>query len=141
MTDEGEFTGFIGAQKASISAWQRIWRKFQTDEQRAASQTIVSTEFNNIALVNGEFIYVTTSSIKENTVLGAIRSKSKSGDYAPVKMLNAAEGHWVGLEKAIKAIPGFKENMITDSSRRPVKLIPPSGRYRIPFTVLPPWWT
>lgn len=90
MTDEGEFTGFIGAQKASISAWQRIWRKFQTDEQRAASQTIVSTEFNNIALVNGEFIYVTTSSIKENTVLGAIRSKSKSGDYAPVKMLNAA---------------------------------------------------
>ncbi len=88
MTDEGDFTGFIGAQKVSISAWQRIWRRFQTDEQRALSETLVSTEFNNITLVNDEFIYVTTSSIKEDKVLSAI--KSKSGDYAPVKMLNAA---------------------------------------------------
>lgn len=89
MTDEGDFTGFVGAQKVVISAWDRIWRRFQTDEQRALSQSYVSTEFNNITLT-GDFIYVTTSSIDEKNVESAITGKSKSGDYAPVKMLNAA---------------------------------------------------
>ena len=89
MTDEGTFTGFVGAQKVVISAWDRIWRRFQTDEQRALSQSYVSTEFNNITLF-GDFIYVTTSSINESNVISAISGKSKSGDYAPVKMLNAA---------------------------------------------------
>ncbi len=89
MTDKGEFTGFIGAQKVSISAWDKIWKKFQTEEQRENSETLVSKEFNNIALA-GEFIYVTTSSLDQNKMLSAIKSKSKSGDYAPVKMLNAA---------------------------------------------------
>ncbi len=90
MTDEGEFTGFIGAQKVTISAWQIIWRRFQTEAQRALSSQYVSTEFNNITINDGGFIYVTTSTIDESKVLSAIRSKSKSGDYAPVKMLNAA---------------------------------------------------
>ncbi|MBQ8818209.1 MAG: YIP1 family protein [Clostridia bacterium] len=89
MTDEGQFTGFVGAQKVVISAWDSIWRRFQTEEQRALSQSYVSTEFNNIALFD-DFIYVTTSSIDENNVQSAITGKSTSGDYAPVKMLNAA---------------------------------------------------
>ena len=89
MTEEGLFTGFIGAQKVSLSAWDILWRRFQTEEQRASSETYVSTEFNNITL-SGDFIYVTTSSIEEKDVLSAIKKKNKSGDYAPVKMLNAA---------------------------------------------------
>ncbi len=89
MTDEGVFTGFVGAQKVTIGAWDRIWRRFQTEEQRAQMQSYVSTEFNNITLT-GDFIYVTTSSVNEDQVLSSISSKSKSGDYAPVKMLNAA---------------------------------------------------
>ena len=89
MTDEGEFTGFIGAQKVVISFWDKLWRRFQTEEQREQSERYVSKEFNNISLY-GDFIYVTTSSIDEKEVQKAITSKSKSGDYAPVKMLNAA---------------------------------------------------
>ena len=89
MTDKGEFTGFIGAQKVVISVWDRIWRTIQTDEQREASEQYVSTEFNNIART-GDFIYVTTTNIEADKVLSSIRGKSKSGDYAPVKMLNAA---------------------------------------------------
>ncbi len=89
MTDEGEFTGFVGAQMVVVSAWDAIWRRFQTDEQRALSETNVSTEFNNIALF-GDFIYVTTNTIDDSKVESAINSKSKSGDYAPVKMLNAS---------------------------------------------------
>ncbi len=89
MTDTGDFTGFIGAQKVTISAWDTIWRRFQTEEQRELSESYVSTEFNNVALF-GDFIYVTTSSVDESKVESAINGKSKSGDYAPVKMLNAA---------------------------------------------------
>ena len=89
MTDEGEFTGFIGAQKVTISAWDIIWRRFQTEAQRELTTAYVSTEFNNISINEEGFIYVTTSSIDENKQQSAIRSKSKSGDYAPVKMLNA----------------------------------------------------
>ena len=90
MTDEGEFTGFIGAQAASVSAWQILWRRFQTEEQRKRSEQILSTEFNNITINDEGFIYVTTSSIDEASVSSSISGKSKSGDFAPVKMLNAA---------------------------------------------------
>ena len=90
MTDEGGFTGFIGAQKATVSAWDVLWKRFQTDEQKAHSEDVTSTEFNNITINSEGFIYVTTSSIEEASVQGAIKGKSKSGEYAPVKMLNAA---------------------------------------------------
>lgn len=89
MTDTGAFTGFIGAQKVTISAWQIIWRRFQTDAQKELSVSYVSTEFNNITINDEGFIYVTTSSIDAKKQQSAIRSKSTSGDYAPVKMLNA----------------------------------------------------
>jgi sugar lactone lactonase YvrE len=88
MTDKGEFTGFIGAQKVSISLWDIIWRRFQTEDQRSLSQSFVSTEFNNIAIDEDGFIYVTTSSLDAGQVQSAIRSHTKSGDYSPVKMLN-----------------------------------------------------
>ena len=90
MTTEGEFTGLIGAQKVSLSAWEIIKRMFMTDAQKRQQETIVSTEFNNIDITEDGFIYATISSIKESLITSAIRKKSKSGDYAPVKMLNGA---------------------------------------------------
>ncbi len=88
MTEEGTFTGFIGAQAVSLSAWDIIWRRFQTDDQKAQQASTVSTEFNNITIDDDGFIYVTTSSIKESDVMGAITGKSGDGKYMPVKMLN-----------------------------------------------------
>ena len=90
MTDKGEFTGFIGAQKTTMSLWNIIWRRFQSEEQRAAAERVLSSEFNNITINDDGFIYVTTSSIEESQVRATITGKSKSGDFAPVKMLNAA---------------------------------------------------
>lgn len=90
MTDAGEFTGFIGAQAVSLSAWDIIWRRFQTDAQREASETVVSTEFNNVA-INREknLVYATTSTIDDADVEASIRGNDKSGKYSPVKLLNA----------------------------------------------------
>ena len=90
MTSTGEFTGFIGAQKTSLSAWDILWRSIQSKEQREQSEQNVSKEFNNITITNDGFVYVTTSTIPEGSQQSAIKGKSKAGTYAPVKMLNAA---------------------------------------------------
>ncbi len=88
MTEEGEFTGFIGAQAVTLSAWDILWRRFRTDEQKEQQDQVVSTEFNNITIDKDGFIYVTTSTIEEGSVGSAIQGKSKDGNYMPVKMLN-----------------------------------------------------
>ncbi|MGN1127770.1 MAG: hypothetical protein ACI4T6_02315, partial [Candidatus Flemingiibacterium sp.] len=88
INEDGDFQGFIGAQKVSVSAIDILWRRFQTKEQRKLSQQYVSTEFNNITIDNNGFIYVTTSSIDPGKQQAAIRSKD--GTYAPVKKLNTA---------------------------------------------------
>jgi len=90
MTSDGVFTGFIGAQKVSLSAWEIIMRMFQTEAQAKKKEENISTEFNNVDIDEEGFIYATISSIEEKDVANAIRKKSKSGTYAPVKMLNGA---------------------------------------------------
>ena len=90
LTDDGEFTGFIGAQAVSLSAWEIIWRRFQTDEQRENSEIVVSTEFNNVAINrSNNLVYATTSSIEDGNVESAIKGGDVSGKYSPVKLLNA----------------------------------------------------
>ena len=90
LGSSGEFIGFIGAQAVTISAWEILWRRFQTDEQKKLKQSFISTEYNNIALSSDGFVYATISSISEGTVQSAIRSKTKDGTYLPVKLLNPA---------------------------------------------------
>ena len=90
MTDDGDFTGFIGAQVQSLSAWKIIWRRFQTKEQLANSESVVTTEFNNVSInTNKNLVYATTSSIKDSDVESTIFGNDKSGKYSPVKLLNA----------------------------------------------------
>ena len=90
MDSEGNFVGFVGAQAVTISLWEIIWRRFQTDEQKQLTSQKLSTEFNNITITPDGFIYVTTSGIDEGSVAGAISGKSKEGKYMPVKLLNPA---------------------------------------------------
>ncbi len=88
LTPEGEFEQFVGAQKASYSAWQLFWRRFQSAEALAASDIIVSRPYNNITIDEKDFIYITQDSAEESNRESAIRDKSS--DYAPVKRLNTA---------------------------------------------------
>jgi len=90
MTRDGEFTGFIGAQKVSMSAWDILWRRFQSDAQRELSEKNLSTGFNNITITEDGFIYVTTDLIDEKDQQSAMKKGNTKGDYSPVKMLNAA---------------------------------------------------
>ncbi|MBQ9131744.1 MAG: hypothetical protein IJX62_04665, partial [Clostridia bacterium] len=90
MDENGEFVGFIGAQAVTISAWEILWRRFQTEEQKKKTAQFLSTEFNNICISDDGFVYVTTASIAEGSVQGAINGKKKEGTYMPVKLLNPA---------------------------------------------------
>ncbi len=88
LNRDGSFNGFVGAQKVTSSAFDYFLRAFKTSQQLAGSEQSVATEFNNICIDDDGFIYVTTNSIDEGSLTAAIKDKSKSGDYAPVKKLN-----------------------------------------------------
>ena len=89
MTSDGTFTGFIGAQAVSLTAWEILMRRFQTDEQRSQSVLNISVSYNNIAVTPDGFVYATTSYIDEKDVQSFIKSRSSKGKYSPVKLLNA----------------------------------------------------
>ncbi len=88
MDMEGEFKGYIGAQKVAVNAWDIFRRMFLTREQREAQYKAVSTEYNNITIDSDGFIYATTSSLDAEKQQDAIKNKSASADFAPVKKLN-----------------------------------------------------
>ncbi|MBR2986786.1 MAG: YIP1 family protein [Clostridia bacterium] len=88
MTQDGTFTGFIGAQKVVYDIFDIIWRRFMTEEQKKRQSSYVSTEFNNLTIDSDGFVYVTTASIDPSKQISSI--ESKSADYSPVKKLNAA---------------------------------------------------
>ncbi len=89
MSDEGEFQGYIGAQKVTVDLLDLIWRRFQTKEQREQEVENVAVEFNNIAIDSKGFVYATTANIDEGQQQAAINGKDTGSDYAPVKKLNA----------------------------------------------------
>ena len=88
MSSEGDFSGFIGAQKVSYSLLEVIWRNFQTAEQRKNQVRNVAVAYNNITVDSSGFVYVTNSEIDASKQYKAI--KSKNADDSPVKKLNSA---------------------------------------------------
>ncbi len=88
MGIDGAFYGFIGAQKATVTAWQAIWNFLSNANED--DEMVTSTEYNNITIDENNFLYVTTNSIAEDAQQNAILGKDKGGTYAPVKKLNAS---------------------------------------------------
>ncbi len=87
LASDGSFSGFIGTQKVSYSVLDQIWRQFQTEEQREASNKNVSVSYNNVTVDDDGFIYVTNNQIDKAQQFAALRSKG--ADYSPVKKLNS----------------------------------------------------
>jgi len=90
LTADGTFTGFIGAPTVSISLWDIVWRRFQTEAQKKKSSDFVPVTFNNITVDSDGFVYATSDKIEAGKIESAIRSKSIAGADSPVKKLNAA---------------------------------------------------
>ena len=138
MTETGEFTGFIGAQAVTVSAWEALWKKFQTEEQKATQAQNVASEFNNIIVDENGFIYVTTSTIEESSVMAAINAKSFDGTYMPVKMLNTngeeimkRNGFWPPAGEINYLTTAYNKNDITGVSTIVDVAIGPEGTWSI----------
>jgi hypothetical protein len=86
MSPDGEFLGFLGAIKSVVNPFMIFWRNFQTREQRQQMLRNVPTEYNNIAIDEDGFLWVTTSSIDPTAQQTA--TMDNESDYAPVKRLN-----------------------------------------------------
>ena len=60
------FTGFIGANKVTVGMFEYIWKYFfLTDEQRAQTESVVPTRYENICIDPEGFIYATNTVFSE----------------------------------------------------------------------------
>ena len=88
FSSDGQFQGFIGAEKTKGSFWDIVMNFFRSDEQKARMVQNVPTEFNNITIDEKGFLYVTTSTLdtyeQYNTMM------TKTGTAHPIKKLNPA---------------------------------------------------
>ncbi|TYQ17042.1 UNVERIFIED_CONTAM: NHL repeat-containing protein [Acetivibrio alkalicellulosi] len=57
--EEGDFFGYVGTIKVNVSLTDIIWRSLSTKEQRQRQQLFVPTEFTNMDIDSGGFIYTT----------------------------------------------------------------------------------
>jgi tetratricopeptide (TPR) repeat protein len=88
LNADGQFDGFIGAEKVVPKVLDLFWRLVTTKEQKRRTAKNVPTEYNNITIDDLGFAYVTSSAIAERNQINAMRSRDKSSQYAPVKRLN-----------------------------------------------------
>lgn len=77
---DGTFTGFYGASQVTYSFADYIWKKIATKAQRAAMESFVPTEYDNIYMDSEGFIFACTSNVSENGL--------KSGSDVPIRRLN-----------------------------------------------------
>ena len=76
------FTGFIGANTVSVNMAEYIWKRyFQTKEQRAASESFVPTEYENLYIDKDGFIYATNTVFSEYDL--------KWDNAKPIRRLNS----------------------------------------------------
>lgn len=88
INSDGEFRSFFGAPDVLISAWERIWRNFATEEQLEQMVTYTPTEYSSLTIDARGFIYPTISALDEAAVK-ALKALNISSTYAPVKKLSA----------------------------------------------------
>ena len=85
---DGTFESFLGAQKTVPSLTALRFRSFMTEEQLRRTVRNVPSEYNNIAIDNRGFLFITSSAIDPNNQYAATIGRDTSTQYAPVKLLN-----------------------------------------------------
>lgn len=94
LNADGEFQGYVGAQKVSYNPWDIFWRQFQSAKQRSQEKKNLSVAYNNITIDDEGFIYCTTDGIDAANQQSSIMTKK--GDYSPIKKFNAAGNDILG---------------------------------------------
>ena len=90
MSNEGVFTGFIGAQKVTKSLIDQIWESFKSADDIDKEAKNLSVPFNNITVDDDGFVYVTINFTDADDLTQQLNSiTSKKATYSPVKKLNS----------------------------------------------------
>lgn len=58
----GNFAVYMGAAPVTVSLWDQLWRRIQTQEQRDRTSPFIPTEYNNVVLDHEGFLFVTNTS-------------------------------------------------------------------------------
>ncbi len=76
------FSGFIGANKVSITISQIIWRALSTKAQKERQSIFIPTEFSSVAIDKDNFVYTTTSTVDQYNPEESepVRRQSPNGD-------------------------------------------------------------
>lgn len=111
---KGEFTGFSGTIKVTISTYEKFWRKLSTKAQRSRQIQFIPTEFTGMDMAADGFIYATnvdaqsTQSIRRLNPKGQDVIKKKttlSGDlYSPMR------GEYAGPSRIVDIV--YRDNGI-----------------------------
>ena len=90
MSNEGIFTGFIGAQKVTKSLIDQIWESFKSADDLDSESKNLAIPFNNITVDDDGFVYVTINFTEPDDQAQQLKAiKSKDAAYSPVKKLNS----------------------------------------------------
>lgn len=77
---EGKFSGFIGATKVRYNFIDYVWKRIATKRQRAAMESFVPTEYDNVYMDQEGFLYVSTCNTSPAGLM--------DGSEHPVRKLN-----------------------------------------------------
>lgn len=69
LNNEGDFTGFVGAPRVSVSAVELFWAYIQSDEQRERSQLYLPIEYASIDIDPEGFIYAVEAGPANDTAI------------------------------------------------------------------------
>lgn len=85
LDEDGNFQTFVGTQKVSVPLAMRIRRMLFPN---TVSISYISPEYNNLAIDDEGYVWVTSNSMDDEDLISAI--ESNNADYAPVKRMNSA---------------------------------------------------
>ncbi len=88
LSSQGDFEGFMGAQKVAYNPIDYIWKQRMTKEQRARMRSFVPTEYNNITIDSEGFLYATTTALNTGELMADIMNPSKTPKTSPIRRLN-----------------------------------------------------
>ncbi len=90
LSSEGEFAGYIGAQKITLSPMDAIWRRFQIMIGQTDTISRHATSFNNVTVDDDGFVYATINFTEFDDLNQQLKAlTSKASTYSPVKKLNS----------------------------------------------------
>ncbi|MBO5907752.1 MAG: YIP1 family protein [Clostridia bacterium] len=88
MSGEGEFTGYIGAQKITADPLTAIWENLTGTDDK--SDYKLPNPFNNLTVDDLGFVYATISFTSEGDKTNQLAAlQSKDSTYSPIKKLNS----------------------------------------------------